>query len=90
MITQPYQIYIERKDAGRNMARYYTMQIYATLFGQACLVRKWGRIGRSGQKRIEHFEREEDAVNLFLELTRQKRARGYRSPASTGHRSIAF
>lgn len=90
MIIQPYQIYIERKDAGRNMARYYTMQIFATLFRQACLVRKWGRVGRSGQTRIEHFEREEVAVNLFLALTRQKRARGYRLPAMDAERLGVF
>lgn len=79
MITQPYQVYIERTDAARNMARYYAMQISVTLFGETCLTRRWGRIGRSGQTMVHHFDREEDAVVLFLELARQKRARGYRS-----------
>jgi len=45
MITQPYEIYLERMDTSKNMARYYAMDISATLFGQACLTRRWGRIG---------------------------------------------
>jgi len=49
MISQPYQLYVERSDALKNMARYYAMDISATLFGQACLTRRWGRIGSRGQ-----------------------------------------
>ncbi len=79
MIAQPYQLYVERTDHANNMARYYAMSIDANLFGELCLTRRWGRIGSSGQTLIHHFEREKDAVSLFLELTRQKRARGYRT-----------
>lgn len=79
MIAQPYQLYVERTDVSKNMARYYAMDISATLFGQACLTRRWGRIGTKGQQLEHHFEREEDAVHLFLDLLRQKRARGYRA-----------
>lgn len=78
MITQPYHLYVERTDATRNMARYYAMEISITLFGEACLTRSWGRIGKRGQSMRHHFEREEEAVDLFLDLLRQKRARGYR------------
>lgn len=77
MTTQPYKLYIERKDPTRNMARFYAMSIEQTLFGEACLTRRWGRIGTRGQMMIHHFEREQDAVILFLELIRQKRNRGY-------------
>ncbi len=83
MIAQPYQLYVERTDATKNMARYYAMEITGTLFGEACLIRSWGRIGRRGQCMNHHFEQEEDAVNLFLTLTRQKRAKGYR-PCTQG------
>lgn len=78
MIVQPYRIYIERTEASSNMARYYAMEISATLFGEACLTRSWGRIGRRGQSKMRHFENENDAVDLFLELMRRKRKRGYR------------
>ncbi|WP_438754013.1 WGR domain-containing protein [Pararhizobium sp. O133] len=88
MITQPYHLYIERSDASKNMARYYVLEISATLFGEVCLIRSWGRIGKRGQSKIHHFSREKEAVDLFLALMRSKRARGYRPcptpiPAST-------
>ena len=82
MITQPYQLYVERTEPSKNMARYYAMTIEPTLFGTACLTRRWGRIGSMGQEKVHHFQREEDAVHLFLDVLRQKRARGYR-PAGT-------
>lgn len=78
MISQPYQLYIERTDPTQNMARYYAMQIEQTMFGEACLTRRWGRIGKRGQEKQHVFEREEEAVLLFLDLLKQKRARGYR------------
>lgn len=78
MIALPYHIYIERTEASNNMARYYALEISATLFGEACLTRTWGRIGARGQSKMHHFENQHDAVDLFLELIRQKRKRGYR------------
>ncbi|WP_132081724.1 WGR domain-containing protein [Sinorhizobium americanum] len=81
MVSQPYHIYIERTDAAKNMARFYAMEISTTLFGEICLTRTWGRIGGRGQSKAHHFAMEADAVGLFLELTRQKRRRGYRPKA---------
>ena len=78
MIAQPYHIYIERTEPAKNMARFYAMQISGTLFGEACLTRTWGRIGRRGQSKMHHFESEYEAIDLFMELMRQKRNRGYR------------
>lgn len=78
MLTQPYQLYIERRDAAKNMARFYAMSIQETLFGQVCLVRRWGRIGTRGQTMQHSFEREGEAVRLFLDLLQQKRKKGYR------------
>lgn len=82
MISQPYHLYVERSDASRNMARYYAMSIEPNLFGDVCLLRKWGRIGTRGQTMVHHFGHEEEAVRLFLDLLRQKRRRGYRPRAS--------
>lgn len=87
MIVQPYHLYIERTDPTRNMARFYAMQISLSLFGDACLTRSWGRIGTSGRTMVHHFEREEEAVNVFLALTREKRARGY-GPKIAAHSPI--
>lgn len=77
MIAQPYQLCVERMDPTKNMARYYAMSIEATLFGDVCLTRRWGRIGARGQAMQHHFNKEEEAVQLFLELLRSIRVRGY-------------
>ena len=77
-MRQPYQLHIQRIDPSRNMARYYTLAIEPTLFGEISLTRAWGRIGTSGQQKIEVFSSERDAVAAFLDLTRQKRQKGYR------------
>ena len=78
MIAQHYRLYIERKEADQNMARFYVLSIEETLFGQIRLVRSWGRIGTRG-KTVQHsFDSEDDAVILFLRLLKSKRTRGYR------------
>lgn len=66
------------------MARFYTLAIEATLFGTPRLLRRWGRIGTLGRTMVHHFEREEDAVALFLELLCERRARGYRVKRAVG------
>ncbi len=77
MLIQPYQLYVERVDPGRNMARFYTLAIELTRFGTPRLLRRWGRIGTSGRTMVHDFEREEEAVALFLNLLRDRRAHGY-------------
>ena len=79
MLTQRYHLYIERMDSKKNMARFYALSIEPTLFGTPCLTRRWGRIGSNGQMKVHHFEREAEAVSLFLNLLRKKQARGYRT-----------
>ena len=78
MIAQQYRLYVERRDASRNMARFYALSIEETLFGQARLVRRWGRIGTTGRMVQHSFDDEGEAVELFLDLLRAKRMRGYR------------
>ena len=77
MIAQPYQLYVERRDPRQSMARFYALSIEETLFGQARLVRRWGRIGTTGRTVQHSFDNESEAVSLFLELLRAKRVRGY-------------
>jgi predicted DNA-binding WGR domain protein len=85
MIAQPYHLYVERIDAARNMARYYTLSIQPTLFGEASLLRSLGRIGCRGQQVVHLFQDERQAVSLFLELAVQKRKKGYRPRANCGN-----
>ena len=77
MITQSFQLYVERKNTNKNMARFYAMSIEPNLFGEACLTRRWGRIGTRGQMMTHDCKAETDAIKLFLDILRQKRSRGY-------------
>ncbi|WFR97789.1 WGR domain-containing protein (plasmid) [Rhizobium tumorigenes] len=77
MITQQYHLYMECIDAKRNMARYYVLSIEPTLFGDASLLRGWGRIGSRGRQKIHLFADEREALRLFLEILVWKRTRGY-------------
>jgi predicted DNA-binding WGR domain protein len=68
---------LERVAAARNMARYYVLSIEPTLFGDAALVRAWGRIGRRGKQRIDLYAGKRQAsVALDVWLAR-KTKRGY-------------
>ena len=78
VIAQNYRLYLERRDAGRNMARFYALSIEETLLGQSCLIRRWGRIGTAGRSVQHSFDSENEALGLFLKLLRAKRLRGYR------------
>ncbi|WP_082684789.1 WGR domain-containing protein [Aureimonas ureilytica] len=89
MITHRYRLYIERRDADRNMARFYSLSIEPSLFGEICLVRRWGRIGTHGRSMTHPCETEDAAVLLFLDLLRQKRQRGYAALGSPSMRCAA-
>lgn len=80
-----YQLYCQKIDANRNMARYYMLALRPTLFGETAVVRTWGRIGKAGGEMTEVFGTEKDAVSRFLELVLQKRKRGYRPARSCGN-----
>lgn len=78
MTSTPHHLYIERRDAARNMARFYALSIEPTLFGDICLTRRWGRIGTRGQMRAMSFSHEDEALAQFARIQRQKASRGYR------------
>lgn len=85
MNVQPYRLYIERRDPARNMARFYALSIEATLFGETRLVRRWGRIGTRGRMVQHSFDKEDEAVELFLDVLRVKRRRGYQPRSAAQH-----
>ena len=68
---------LDRCDPTRNMARYYVLSIEPSLFGDATLIREWGRIGQPGQKRIELYESQSSAVEALEIWLQRKRRRGY-------------
>ena len=89
MNVQHYRVYIERRDPDQNMARFYALSIEETLFGQSCLVRRWGRIGTAGRTVQHSFNNEGEAVGLFLELLRSTQLRGYRPRSAARHAEAA-
>ncbi len=71
-------VYLERIDQARNMARYYRLSVVETLFGEWVMVREWGRIGSRGQSR-EHCCASPDHAEALLEVHQTQRVRrGYR------------
>lgn len=68
---------LTRRDASLNMARFYSLDIAADLFGGAVLVRHWGRIGKTGQERREWFADPVNARRQALMWRDRKLRRGY-------------
>jgi predicted DNA-binding WGR domain protein len=70
-------VVLRRVDPGRNMARFYRMDIHADLFGQWCFAREWGRIGQAGQTRQAAYASRSEARAALERQCRVKEKRGY-------------
>ena len=68
---------LDRCDPSCNMARYYVLSIEPSLFGDATLIREWGRIGRLGQRRVELYENQFRAMEALETWLERKQRRGY-------------
>lgn len=66
-----------RIDPPKNVHRFYRMEIIQGLFGEWSLVREWGRIGQSGQVRVDWFDTEAAAKDARFDIQMQKAKRGY-------------
>ena len=73
----PTTVDLKRIDPSLNMRRFYRMSVQPDLFGGACLVREWGRIGFRGQMMVEQHDDEGKAVTALMKLTATKMRRGY-------------
>ena len=73
----PDQMFLRREDPSRNMRRFYMMVVQRDLFGGASLIREWGRVGSSGQTRIDLYPDEGRAVDALAQFATAKRKRGY-------------
>ncbi|RDV11857.1 WGR domain-containing protein [Pontibacter diazotrophicus] len=69
--------YLERHQPEKNMRRYYRLYVTPTLFGEFALVREWGRIGKSGQRKEEWYDTFEQACVELERLASKKRRKGY-------------
>ena len=74
---QAQYLVLERVDGARNMYRYYVLSIEPSLFGDTSFVRRWGRLGRAGGRRVSlHADRDAAREELSAWLERKVR-RGY-------------
>ncbi len=70
--------YLEKRNPAKRQARFYTLRVVPTLFGDRTLVREWGRIGSPGRLTIDWFDTLEEAQSAFDRIKRRKIGRGYR------------
>ena len=70
-------MHLHRIDADRNMARFYSMSVQPTLFGEWALLREWGRIGSAGRLVSGPFASEQEAGRAMAQHVKAKLSRGY-------------
>ena len=70
-------IHLTRTDPARNMARFYTMALQPTLFGEWALLKEWGRIGSAGRLVSSRFASEQEAALAMAEHLEAKLRKGY-------------
>ena len=64
-------------DPDTNKARWYYINTATDLFGETVLIKRWGRIGRIGQEKLEWFE-SSTALKAEINTTIRRRLRnGY-------------
>jgi len=73
----PDRMLLLRINPEHNMRRFYYLTVQPDLFGGATLVKEWGRLGSSGQMRLESYPDEATAVTELSVIARNKRRRGY-------------
>jgi predicted DNA-binding WGR domain protein len=61
----------------KKQARFYRLAIWPDLFGGFSLVREYGRIGQSGQLRLDLFPEIDAATHSFANTIKRKLRRGY-------------
>ncbi|MHC5853547.1 WGR domain-containing protein [Nostoc sp.] len=83
-------ITLYKTDPAKNLFRFYYLDIQADLFGNPCLIRRWGRIGKAGQMKTMPFLTLEAAERELVKYYQIKSSRGYKphltqASASTLH-----
>jgi len=74
------QAHLHRIDPEANMARFYSIDLAPTLFGEVAVLRSWGRIGTRGRTSLETWPSAGEAEAAANRTLRHKSRRGY-SPA---------
>lgn len=83
-MTEPkLQIVLHRRDTESNMARFYVLAIEPSMFGDAALVRAWGRIGSTGRQRLDLYPTANEAGEALEAWLARKLRRGCASARTT-------
>lgn len=64
-------------DHSANIRRYYVISVERDLFGEACVVKTWGRIGTKGRAKVTRYASERAAENAARSAVKRRRKRGY-------------
>ena len=65
-------------DRARNRYRQYTIELGEDLWGDLCVVKSWGRIGRSPRQRLYWPKSDLEFTRLLQGTIRQRIRHGYR------------
>jgi predicted DNA-binding WGR domain protein len=71
-------VHLIRIDLGRNMRRFYRLDVQPDLFGGFAVVKEWGRIGARGRMLDELHPTEALAASALERQAKRKRRRGYK------------
>ena len=69
--------YLQKINHTRRQSRFYMIGVTQTLFGEACVIREWGRIGSPGFTTADYFPTQEAALIFAETIKRAKERRGY-------------
>ena len=71
-------LHFRQIDPARNRARFYSLDLVPTLFGEIVLIRRWGRIGTAGQQSETPVPSRDAGLAALIRAARRRRRRGYR------------
>jgi predicted DNA-binding WGR domain protein len=71
------RVELRRIDPGKNMHRFYRLDVQPDLFGGVLLMKEWGRIGAQGRMMSERHDNEALAAAAIQRQAERKTRRGY-------------
>jgi predicted DNA-binding WGR domain protein len=74
--------YLTRTDPGRNVDRFYVVEVMPDLFGKWTVLREWGRRGSPGAVRLDSYRRQDDARISAQRTIKRRLHHGYRPSES--------
>ena len=70
-------IHLTKIDPEKNQARFYSLDLQPTLFGEWAVIRRWGRIGTEGRGRSRFYPAKRDAEAAMSSELKRRSRRGY-------------